>query len=209
VLVLDDVNTGFANVAYERSEIDKFLRTDGGQLAHPMALAFLTDDGIKVQDEFSSDGNELSAGLDKSSLGLHSIRRSGGIYSAVERLQISMKALFELGTREAARPELKGLAWIDTENSQVVAMESDMLRPAPEIQLLRDHQLIDTTVCVSGTSPWKCGCPRAPTGTVPCTATAFTAATSSADSCSFRLTTNKKLARQSNQPRPTAPNSEW
>src|SRR5580692_7250011 len=112
VLVLDDVNTGFANVAYERSEIDKFLRTDGGQLAHPMALAFLTDDGIKVQDEFSSDGNELSSGLDKSSLGLHSIHRSGGIYSAGERLQLSLKALFELGTREAARPGRKIILWI-------------------------------------------------------------------------------------------------
>jgi VWFA-related protein len=112
VLVLDDVNTGLANIAYERSEIDKFLRTDGGQLAHPMALAFLTDDGVKIQDEFSSDGNELSAGLDKSSLGLHSIRRSGGIYSAVERLQISLKALFELGTREAARPGRKIILWI-------------------------------------------------------------------------------------------------
>ena len=112
VVVLDDVNTGLANVAYERSEIDKFLRTDGGQLAHPMALAFLTDDGIKVQDEFSSDGNELSAALDKSSLGLHSIHRSGGIYSAVERLQISLKALFELGTREAARPGRKIILWI-------------------------------------------------------------------------------------------------
>ncbi len=112
VLVLDDVNTGLENVAYERSEIDKFLRTDGGQLAHPMALAFLTDDGIKIQDEFSSDGNELSAGLDKSGLGLHSIRRSGGVYSAVERLQISLKALFELGTREAARPGRKIIVWI-------------------------------------------------------------------------------------------------
>jgi len=112
VLVVDDVNAGFANIAYERSEIDKFLRTDGGQLAHPMALAFLTDDGIKVQDELSSDGNELSAGLDKYSLGLHSIRRSGGIYSAVERLQISLKALFELGTSEAARPGRKIILWI-------------------------------------------------------------------------------------------------
>jgi VWFA-related protein len=112
VLVLDDVNTGLASVAYERSEIDKFLHTDGGQLAHPMALAFLADDGIKVQDKFSSDGNELSAGLDKSSFGLHSIHRSGGIYSAVERLQISLKALFELGAREAARPGRKIILWI-------------------------------------------------------------------------------------------------
>jgi hypothetical protein len=52
VLVVDDVNTGITNIAYERSEIGKFLRADGGQLANPIALAFLTDDGIKVQDDF-------------------------------------------------------------------------------------------------------------------------------------------------------------
>jgi TolA-binding protein len=38
---------------------------------------------------------------------------------------------------------LKGRAWIDLESSQILAMEADMLRPAPEIRLLRDHQLIE------------------------------------------------------------------
>jgi hypothetical protein len=61
LLVVDDVNTGLEHIAFERSEIDKFLRTDGGQLAHPIALAFLTDAGIMVQDDFSSDGNAISA----------------------------------------------------------------------------------------------------------------------------------------------------
>jgi len=112
VLVVDDVNTGLANIAYERTEINKFLKTDGGHLAYPMALAFLTDDGIKVQEESSSDGNALSAALDQYTLGLHAIRRSGGIYSAEERLQISMKALFELGSREAARPGRKIILWV-------------------------------------------------------------------------------------------------
>jgi VWFA-related protein len=112
VLVVDDVNTGLANIAYERSEINKFLKTDGGHLGHPMALAFLTDNGIKVQEEFSRDGNALSAALDQYTLGLHTITRSGGIYSAEERLQISMKALFELGSREAARPGRKIILWI-------------------------------------------------------------------------------------------------
>jgi VWFA-related protein len=112
VLVVDDVNTGLPNIAYERSEINKFLKTDGGHLANPMALAFLTDNGIKVQDEFSTDGNALSAALDQYTLGLHTITRSGGIYSAEERLQISMKALFELGSREAARPGRKIILWI-------------------------------------------------------------------------------------------------
>jgi len=38
---------------------------------------------------------------------------------------------------------LKGRAWIDAETSQVVAMESDNVRPVREIRLIRDHQLIE------------------------------------------------------------------
>lgn len=112
VLVVDDVNTGITNIAYERSEVDKFLRADGGQLANPMALAFLTDDGIRVQNDFSSDGNALSAALDQYGLGLHSIHRSGGIYSAIEQFEISTKALLQLATREAARPGRKIILWV-------------------------------------------------------------------------------------------------
>ncbi len=112
VLIVDDVNTGLEHIAYERSEIDKFLKADGGQLTHPLALAFLTDDGLKVQDDFSSDGNAVSAALDRYTLGLHTILRSGGIYSAIERFEASMKALFELGTHEAGRPGRKIILWI-------------------------------------------------------------------------------------------------
>ena len=38
---------------------------------------------------------------------------------------------------------LKGRAWIDTDTSQILAMESDITHPIPEIRLLRDHQLIE------------------------------------------------------------------
>jgi tetratricopeptide (TPR) repeat protein len=38
---------------------------------------------------------------------------------------------------------LKGRAWIDADTSQILAMESDMMRPLPEIRLFRDHQLIE------------------------------------------------------------------
>lgn len=112
IVVVDDVNTGLEHIAYERSEMDKFLRAEGGRLAHPTALAFLTDSGIKVQDDFSSDGNALSAALDEYPLGLHSILRSGGFYSAVERFQVSIDALLQLATREAARPGRKIILWI-------------------------------------------------------------------------------------------------
>lgn len=38
---------------------------------------------------------------------------------------------------------LKGRAWIDQGSSQILAMESDIMRPVAEIRLLRDHQLIE------------------------------------------------------------------
>jgi tetratricopeptide (TPR) repeat protein len=38
---------------------------------------------------------------------------------------------------------MKGRAWIDEETSQILAMESDMIKPIPEIRLMRDHQLIE------------------------------------------------------------------
>jgi tetratricopeptide (TPR) repeat protein len=38
---------------------------------------------------------------------------------------------------------LKGRAWIDAENSQILAMEADMIKPVPEIRLVRDHQMIE------------------------------------------------------------------
>lgn len=112
IIVIDDVNTGIEHIAYERSEIGKFLKMDGGQLAYPVALAFLTDDGIKLQGDFSNDGNALSAALDKYGLGLHSIRRSGGIYSAAERFELSMKSLFELATSAAGQPGRKFILWV-------------------------------------------------------------------------------------------------
>lgn len=112
VMVIDDVNTGVSNIAYERSEIDKFFHANEGHLANPTAMAFLTDSGIKLQDNFSTDGNSLSATLDQYTIGLHSIIRSGGFYSAEERFDVSVKALLELATHEASRPGRKFILWI-------------------------------------------------------------------------------------------------
>ncbi len=38
---------------------------------------------------------------------------------------------------------LKGRAWIDAATSQILAIETDTMRPVPEIRLARDHQLIE------------------------------------------------------------------
>jgi hypothetical protein len=38
---------------------------------------------------------------------------------------------------------LKGRAWIETASSQILAIETDTMRPVPEIRLVRDHQVIE------------------------------------------------------------------
>jgi VWFA-related protein len=112
VLVVDDVNTGIEQVAYERSEMDKFLRVQGGQLTYPTTLAYVSDSGLQVEQEFSRDGNALSAALDQHMIALHTIRRSAGFYGAVERYEISLQALDQLAKREASRPGRKLILWI-------------------------------------------------------------------------------------------------
>jgi tetratricopeptide (TPR) repeat protein len=49
---------------------------------------------------------------------------------------------YHVGNRVVAVGQ-KGRAWIDVGTSQILAMESDMMHTAPEIRLLRDHQLIE------------------------------------------------------------------
>jgi len=52
---------------------------------------------------------------------------------------------------------MKGRAWIDEETSQILAMESDMMKPIPEIRLMRDHQLIEygpVAFANAGTNMW-------------------------------------------------------
>ncbi len=111
-LVIDTVNTDYDRISYERIQIDKFLRAEGGQLAYPMALAVFTDKGVQIAGDFSIDGNALSAALDKDEIGLRSITRSAGYYGATERLQLSLNALHQLVASQASRPKRKIILWI-------------------------------------------------------------------------------------------------
>ncbi len=74
ILVIDAVNTMYQNIAYQRGQIDKFLRANGGRLAQPMTLAFFSDKGTQLESGFSTDGNGLSESFDHYDIGLREIR---------------------------------------------------------------------------------------------------------------------------------------
>jgi VWFA-related protein len=112
VLLVDEVNTNFNRVSYERDRIEKFLQQNNGVLAHSMSMAFFSDTGTEISDQSTRDGKSLLAAFDQHETALRSIRRSQGIYGAVERFQLSLNTLNSLVAKEAPVPGRKIVIWI-------------------------------------------------------------------------------------------------
>lgn len=112
ILVIDAINTTYSTVAYERGEINKFLLANGGKLAYPTALAVVTDTNSQMQNSFSTDGNQLSAGFDHYAVGIRQITRAAGFYGAGDRLGLSLTALQQLAVHESTVPGRKLVLWI-------------------------------------------------------------------------------------------------
>jgi VWFA-related protein len=106
IVVLDAVNIDYERVAFAREEIEKYLRAEGGQLTHPTSFALLTDNGMKLQEQYSTDGNSIAAAVEANVTGLRTIRRTSQ-YGGFDRYNISIEGLRELAQREVATPERK------------------------------------------------------------------------------------------------------
>ncbi len=111
ILVVDQLNASFTNVASERKEIAKFLGRNGAQLALPVSMVFLSVSGAAL-GETSRDGNALIAELNQKQAGLRPDTRSQGLHGDYERLQMSLQALDRFADYEATRPGRKLMVWI-------------------------------------------------------------------------------------------------
>lgn len=112
ILVMDFVNISTQNVISEREQIDKFLRAEGGHLAYPIALAAFTDQGTQIVENFSSDGNALSAALQQDEISRRVILSRAGLYGADDRWRLSMKALYQLVASVAPHQGRKVILWV-------------------------------------------------------------------------------------------------
>jgi VWFA-related protein len=112
ILVVDEVNDTFTNVANERTYVGKFLQTNDGKLALPTSLAFFSDSGAVLGREPSTDGKALFTELNSDKNSLRVIGRSEGVYGAGDRLQLSLRALQGLIRAETAQPGRKLVVWI-------------------------------------------------------------------------------------------------
>ena len=112
LIVVDMINTGFDAVAREREELSEFLKTNGGELPNPTAIAVLAESGVKLGTGWTRDGNALQAAFGKQSSELRAVGRDAGFYGAAERLEVSLKQLAQLAGYEAAQPGRKMILFI-------------------------------------------------------------------------------------------------
>jgi len=101
MVLVDAVNSPPEAVAFQRQQLDRFLRQGGGELPLPMSLSILTDKS-ETRPVATRDGNGLANSLDATQSGLRVITGAAGFYGGVERFQISLEALNRL-VRDAAR----------------------------------------------------------------------------------------------------------
>jgi VWFA-related protein len=111
IILLDAVNTGIRTMGYERLELEKFLRQNGGHLALPTSLVFVTDTTTEIQPKSTLDGNALADVVGSKETGLRISGRSQGVYGAMDRLNMSLNALKRIIAYEAPQPGRKLLVW--------------------------------------------------------------------------------------------------
>ena len=73
ILLIDMANNLLHNIAYERYQIDKFLKQNGGKLVQPVTVMILSDQGVKAQPQPSMDGNGVAGDLDRIETSMHTI----------------------------------------------------------------------------------------------------------------------------------------
>ena len=111
IVLLDAVNIPYSMVAWSRQEVEKFLKANEGKLTYPTSIAVLTDQGVQIDNDFSTDGNALSDGLEHHPIGLREITRDSE-WSDPERMQICITAFQQFLGYTSSLPGRKIVLWI-------------------------------------------------------------------------------------------------
>jgi VWFA-related protein len=111
IILVDAVNIPFQTVAWSRGEVEKYLKTNEGKLPYPTSIAVLTDQGVQIDNGFSTDGNALSDGLEHHEIGLRQVTRDSE-WGDPERMQISIKAFQQFLGYASSLPGHKIIVWV-------------------------------------------------------------------------------------------------
>lgn len=117
ILLIDTVNMPNDLAPFEREEVERFLRRNGGHLGQPVSIFGLSDAGFWTLAQPSGDGNALAAEIASDRLVF--IRRrqlvGNGTGEFVDHDPpglLALRALGDIATSERRKPGKKLLVWI-------------------------------------------------------------------------------------------------
>ena len=112
ILMVDAINVPISTMAYEESEVRRFLTANGGHLDQPTAVGFLTNSGSQLAKGFFIDGNALNRSIGPQAFGLRDINRTAGFWGQDERTQASLQAVNQLLAYAQTLPGRKAVVWL-------------------------------------------------------------------------------------------------
>jgi VWFA-related protein len=112
VFVIDEVNVPFRAMSNARTQLEKYLRQNSGQLPFPMSLVVFSEKSTQVQGTPTRNGNLLADSVH--AIGAGAPRELEGTQFANEiwRLQVSLRALGRLTAYEMTQPGRKLIIWL-------------------------------------------------------------------------------------------------
>ena len=111
ILVVDTVNDGVILMGQQRAGLQRYFRQNGGHLALPTSIFWLTDAGLKVQPKPTTDGDALADFLDRIDPTVHTIRNSAGGQASIEKMDLSLRSLLGILTNVEKQPGRKLVVW--------------------------------------------------------------------------------------------------
>jgi VWFA-related protein len=120
ILLLDALNSTSRQTAEAQKALGQFLRRDGGRLAHPVSIYRLSDAGLSVTPQPSTDGNALAV-LISQKKGMRVLSERIETFNPIAdmafqnqlyRVFSSLNALGSIAIDERRKPGRKILIWI-------------------------------------------------------------------------------------------------
>lgn len=111
ILLVDELNTHFEDMAYTRYSVNRLLHRDGMQLQQPTALYILSNDGLHVLENYTRNPAAIDAALRSHKAALP-WRMQHNFYLGMERINLSMSALQQIAIANIGTPGHKNIVWI-------------------------------------------------------------------------------------------------
>lgn len=112
ILVLDIANLPFQQVAFVRTEVERFLRQNGGHLVQPVSIYLLSESGLQIQPRPSVDGNALVKVLNQINGRLQTTYAVEGADADLRHFELSVRQLASIAENKVKDPGRKLLIWL-------------------------------------------------------------------------------------------------